>query len=220
MSRNLIRISLNKETNTFYLEYGQSSLPGLTEQQKTEKAKLEEELMGFQDFTVAEDLDNEKRQELIVKKKRLEDLKQREIEPRIDWIPVLGKDVESLFLVTSADRLIYIENLPQFLIDKIIGPNPITINVTAQSQPSQPGQLQPTPPGKIQQIMNILSEADPKWNEVVELIETDKTAIILKPKGFIGEGWTPINEALKKMYGDVWDSKGKGDKNAHWRIPR
>jgi hypothetical protein len=235
MPSDLIRITLDKQVGRFIIEYGKRFLPGLTTLQAEEMQGLEEELMEFQDFTLAEELNNKRRSELLEKKKRYEELQAISEQEHINWTPVAAELIQSVFLILDSDRQpIYVENLPSELIDKLLQPQ-IILNFARElidkvfasagspspEKISEPrAQSAPGISANLRRVHEVLdSVASVNWRALPIDVHEEGNVVFLKPRRFIKPDWTPLNNALQAAFGDqIWVSKGRGDKNAHWRI--
>lgn len=229
MPSKLVRIVLDMTSNQFIVEYGERRIPGLTPAQQEEMKQLNEELMEFSDFATAEELDSEKRQQLMEKKKRLAKLAEMEVEEHFEWYPIEHHLIESLFIVVSPNlRHTYVENLPPNLIEKLLQPQ-ITLNFgTGQGAISVPSATEAPPPddsGGLQshtpnelRVIEVIAQDTPKWPDFVAIKEEKPNVVFVRPHTFLKDDWTPINRALRAAFGDCWKSKGRGDASAHWEI--
>jgi len=228
MPSNLVRITLDKKATSFTVEYGDRQQPGLTAGEEEEFEQLNEELMEYSDFTVAEELEDEARQQLMEKKKRLEELAEKKIREHIDWYPIEEDLVESLLIVCGPEiRHTYVENLPSYLLDRILDPK-FTLNISypPQGEPMRPSEKdegsshpQTGLDGRTAnelKVIKVVSSANPSWNDYVSVKEEDGV-VYVRPHKFLGDIWGPINTALKESFGDTWKSKGTGDKQACWQ---
>lgn len=232
MPSNLVRITLDKKTASFTVEYGDRQQPGLTAGEEEEFEQLNEELIEYSDFTVAEKLEDEARQQLMEKKKRLEELAEKKIREHIDWYPIEEDLIETLLIVCGPEtRHTYVENLPSYLLDRILDPK-FTLNISypPQGEPMRPtpekdeGPSHPRADGHLEgvtanelKVIKVVSSANPNWTDYVSIKEEDGV-VYVRPHKYLDDAWGPINVALKQAYGDTWKSRGKGDKQAHWRI--
>ena len=237
MPSNLVRVTIDKETNGFTVEYGEETLPGLTDLEEIEFKQLNEDLIEYSDFTEAENLEDEERKQLMEKKKRLEELVEKRVREHVNWYPIEGGLIESLLIILSPRvRHTYVENLPEELLDKIMDPS-ITLNVSTGPPWVEGASRFPVGPPKHEEketpaddvgalegvttkelkIIEVLASAKANWTEYVS-VEEKEGVVYVRPHKFLGDVWGPINAALKKAYGDPWKSKGSGDREAHWEI--
>ncbi len=229
MPSKLVRVVLDLTGNHFIVEYGERQIPGLTPAQQKEMKQLNEELIEFSDFTLAEKLEDEEQQALMAKKKRLVELTEMEKMEHFEWYPVEQHLIESLFIVVSPKlRHTYVENLPPMLIEKLLNPQ-ITLNFgTGQSPISSTSAVEVSPPpddaGALQgrtprelRVIGVIAQDTPRWPEFVA-IEEEAGVVFVRPHDFLGDDWAPINRALKVFGINCWKSKGKGDASAHWEI--
>ena len=231
MPSNLVRVTIDKKSVSFTVEYGDKRQPGLTELEEKEFKQLNEDLIEYSDFTSAEDLEDEERQQLMSKKKRLEELTEKRTQEHVDWGTVDASLIETLLIVCNPDvRHTYVENLPAELIRKLFEPQ-MTFNfgtpghTVAIPQPIPPeketpadavGALEGVTPNELK-VIQVLVTANANWSEYVSVKEKDGI-VYVRPHKFLAETWGPINAALKTAYLDPWKSEGKGDKNAHWAV--
>lgn len=224
MPSELVRLTLDKESNKLIVEYGARHQPGLEEAEWEEKQALEQELMEYQDFTTAENLDDEKRQKLMEKKQRYEKLQAKEKEMHVIWVPVEAKLIESVLLIYEPETLpVYIENLPSQMLKKLMEPQ-LTLNLGPLEKGILGAPSFPTGPNKImgqtrmRKVLDVLNTVSATWADWIDVTEEGGT-VYVRPRKFGKENWPPINEALKAAFGkDIWKSKGKGDRQAHWEI--
>lgn len=255
MRNELVRITLEEGTE-FTVEYGKKQLPGLTPEEEKEVEQLNKELIEYSDFTAAEALEDEARQQLMEKKKRLEELAEKKKQEHVDWYPI--EDIETLLIICRpTHRHTYVENLPVDLIKKLTEPQmtfhfgdwkpdlqfslpcPLIEQCTSRVRGSKCGsiahkdceefirmtkaraRIQDDPGAlegrtqKEQDVIYVVSGANSSWDDYVT-IEEKNGIVFITPKKFLGQIWGPINTALKESYGDIWISKGTGDKDAHW----
>ncbi len=233
MPSKLVRIVLDLTSNNFIVEYGERRIPGLTKAQQKELDHLNEELIGYSDFTAAENLDSEKRQQLMEKKRRLTELAEKEVLEHFEWYPVEQHLIESLLIVVSPNQLhVYVENLPPNLMEKILEPQ-ITLNFGMGQEPAPVPSVteeQPIPPQdnlgilknrtpKELRVIGVIAQDTPEWIDFVTVKEEQPDMIFVRPHRFLKDDWAPINRALRAAFGpDCWKSEGKGDSEAHWRI--
>lgn len=217
----LVRITIDQENFGPIVEYGAAHAPGLTEQEQTELNALNLVLGGYEDFTAAEQLLEKDRQELMEKKRRFEVLQDKAGREHIEWI--LADDVTSILLLTKQSHLpVYVENLPDFMLDKLFSSN-LNIQQATITFGARGAQIDETPSEEVetlkQHVMRALATGRNNWADLVELEEQPDGSVRINPKKFLEEDWNPINTALRNVFGDVWKSKGPGDKNVHWLIP-
>lgn len=228
MPKQLIRLTIDQGApGGFIVEYGGRSKPGLSAKQKKEYDKLNAVLMEYQEFSTAEQLQEEDRQKIMEQKKRFEELSRIAEEERITWTPVDPKEVMSILLILKPSHLpTYVENLPNDLMDKLFSANlniqqaSIILGGGGAPLPTKPvtKAAGPLVDSSIAKVIPTLQQADENWAEVVD-VYLQGNIIIIKPKKFLKERWTPLNVALRQTYGDCWKSKGKADKDAHWEVP-
>jgi len=232
MPSKLVRVTIDKETNGFTVEYGEETLPGLTDLEEIEFKQLNEDLIEYSDFTEAENLEDEERKQLMEKKKRLEELVEKRIREHVNWYPIEENLVETLLIICSPQmRHTYVENLPLSLLERLFEPQ-MTFNFGNLRDtvdvpiPIPPEEEKETPIEDVAglegvtanelKVIKVLASAKPNWIDYVSVKEEDGV-VYVRPHKFLGDVWGPINAALKKAYGDPWKSKGSGDKNAHWQ---
>lgn len=228
MPSKLVRIVLDLAGNHFIVEYGERQIPGLTPAQQEEMNQLNEELIEFSDFTLAETLEDEEQRALMAKKKRLMELTEMETVEHFEWYPIEAHLIQSLLIVVQPRMLhTYVENLPANLLDKILKPQ-ITLNFgTGQSPISStnaevsppaddPGALQGHTP-KERRVIGVIAQNTPRWTEFVSIEEEEPGTVFVRPHDFLGDDWIPINRSLKAFGINCWKSKGKGDSSAHWQ---
>lgn len=229
MPSKLVRIVLDKTSNQFIVEYGERRTPGLTQPQQKEMDQLNKELIGYSDFTLAEELGSEERQQLMEKKRRLTELAEMEVREHFEWYPIEKELIESLLIVVRPGYLhVYVENLPDSLLDKILEPQ-ITLNVSTgppwvedavpthpkEDPVDEPGALEGRTPNELA-VIGVMLPNTPKWHDYVK-VEEIEGIVHVTPHKFLGDDWRPINRALRAVFGqDVWKSKGQGDSGAHW----
>jgi len=236
MPSQLVRIVLDIASNNFIVEYGERRVAGLTQSQQNEMKQLNEDLMEFSDFALAENLEDEQRQELMEKKKRFEELAEKEVMEHIEWYPLEQHLIETLLIVVSPRlRHTYVENIPPKLLDRIMDPQ-ITLNITGQpistlpsvSQPEQEAEVivpRDNDMGALQAhtqaelaVIRVIAPDMPEWADLLTVKE-EGDSVFIRPNAFLAERWNPINRALREVYGECWKSTGKGDKSAHWEVP-
>jgi len=242
MPSKLVRIVLDMTSNNFIVEYGERRRPGLKETEQEELSKLGQELHGFSDFTLAENLSDAERQEMMKKRKRFEELSMKETEEHFEWYPIEPHLIESLLVVVEPNmRHTYVENLPSNLISKIMDPQKIIVNVGKEEEypeniPLEFSQVHADVSGlteekeiddledspllsltpKERKVIVIIAQDTPNWQDLVTIKEVAPGIVQIKPKSFLKDAWKPINRALREAFGDCWKSKGAGDKDAHW----
>ena len=230
MPSNLVRVTIDKKSVSFTVEYGDKRQPGLTKSEEKEFKQLNEDLIEYSDFTSAEDLEDEERKQLMSKKKRLEELTEMKTQEYVDWGTVDEDLIETLLIVCAPrTRHTYVENLPPYLLDRFLDPN-FTLNINTLQQ----GEPEATPLKKDEgpthpragldgvttnelKVIQVLITAKSNWSDYVSVKEEDGI-VYVRPHKFLGDVWGPINAALKKAYGDPWKSGGTGDKSAHWEV--
>ncbi len=244
MSSNLIRIVLDMGSTNFSVEYGERRVAGLTQAQQKERAILIEALEGFSDFSTAEKLDDEDRKGLMISKERLEKLNEMEEMGHVDWHPLEVHPIQSLLIVVQQGMPhTYVENLPAYLLDRIMDPKGnVIINVgspglTPLEQPSLDiaktledhglppelaegvGALQSHTEAELAVIKAIAPDT-PGWAGLLTVREMpERRLVFVRPNKFLGDFWKPINRALQEFFGECWYSEGTGDRDAHWEIP-
>lgn len=230
--KGMVRITLLGEANQFIIEDGIETDAGITVGESGEIERLEKELaeVEFSDFATAEQLTDATRSDQIMKKRRLEELKKKRDEPTIEWIP---RDVEPsslLLIVDPACPIDYLEDVPQWLLQKIKSNNIIVevakprgaVEIYSHTQEEPVDRVPRQDTGRLQanslvaDITALLSEIDSGWDNIID-VKTEKDIIKVMPKKFLGTEWAPFNEAIKEEYGDVWVTQGK---TSHWRIPK
>lgn len=239
MPSQLVRIVLDIASNNFIVEYGERRVAGLTQSQQNEMKQLNEDLMEFSDFALAENLEDEQRQELMEKKKRFEELAEKEVMEHIEWYPIEAHLIHSLLVVVQQNMFhTYVENLPSYLLDRILDPKGnVTINIgsevkksegtfitpedekTEKKWPEEPdvGALQAHTQAELT-VIRVIAPDMPGWADLLTVKE-EGNSVFIRPNAFLAERWNPINRALREVYGECWKSTGKGDKSAHWRVP-
>lgn len=240
MPSQLVRIVLDMASNNFIVEYGERRVAGLTQAQQKEMKQLNEDLIEFSDFTLAEQLGDEERQALMVKKKRFEELAEKETMEHFEWYPVEQHLINSLLIVVSPQMShTYVENIPGYLLDRIMDPKGnVVINIGAPSDGTVPpldvgktleehglppelaedvGALQSHTQAELTVIRTIAPDM-PGWADLLTVKE-EGDSVFIRPNAFLAERWNPINRALREVYGECWKSTGKGDKSAHWQVP-
>jgi hypothetical protein len=228
MPSNLVRVTIDKKKMGFTVEYGDKRQPGLTELEEKEFKQLNEDLIEYSDFTSAESLEDEERQQLMEKKKRLEELTEKKTQEHVDWGIVDEDLIETLLIVCGPEtRHTYVENLPPYLLDRILDPK-FTLNINAPQGVPEATPLKdegPTHPRAGLEgvttnelaVIQVLITAKTNWVDYVSVKE-ENGIVYVRPHKFLGDIWGPINAALKKAYGDPWKSGGAGDKQAHWEV--
>lgn len=223
--RELVRVTMDRDSLNFIVEYGSRQKAGLSAEESDEYKKLNDELLGYSDFAAAEERLEDDRQGLMEKKRRFEELRDKAEIAHVEWVPEDPKNIESLFILLRPDNLpTYIENLPGFMLDKLISPNlniqmaTITFGPDFPPPPGNMGALEVGTPLK-QTVLQVLATARSDWAKLVEVFDLPDGSVKVKPRKFLEEAWTPINNMFRERFGDVWKSKGKGDKEAHWLIP-
>lgn len=241
MPSQLVRIVLDMASNNFIVEYGERRVAGLTQAQQEEMKELDADLIEFSDFTLAEQLGDEERQALMVKKKRFEELAEKETMEHFEWYPVEQHLINSLLIVVQQNMFhTYVENLPSYLLDRILDPKGnVTINVSS-GLPAEPFNLEDNlkkhgieqeakvpvdDVGALQAhtqaestVIRVIAPDMPEWADLLTVKE-EGNSVFIRPNAFLAERWNPINRALREVYGECWKSTGKGDKSAHWQVP-
>uniref|UniRef100_A0A6M3M0Z9 Uncharacterized protein n=1 Tax=viral metagenome TaxID=1070528 RepID=A0A6M3M0Z9_9ZZZZ len=233
MPSNLVRITLDKKKTDFTVEYGESHLPGLTSEEEKELEQLNEDLLEYSDFTIAEKLQDEDRQKLMAKKKRLEELTEKKVREYVTWLPIEANLIDTLLIICNPMmRHTYVENLPPELLKKLFEPQmslnlmPFPVDDAGSLQripkvekPESEPEETPLQGRSVKEVevIRVVASAKASWGEYVS-IKQENGSIIVTPHKFLGDDWGPINLALKKAYGDVWKSMGSGDKSAHWKV--
>ena len=241
MPSKLVRVTLDMAGNHFIVEYGERRAAGLTQAQQEERDQLNEDLIEFSDFTLAEDLEDEERKGLMVKKKRLEELSEMEEMEHIEWYPLEDHLINSLLVVVSPRQIhTYVENIPAYLLDRILDPKGnVTINVGAGAPQPWPEALTKEEREEIAEkhgleipdmgglesrtdaertVITIIAQDTPQWVDIVTIRE-ERGIVFVRPNKFLKDLWNPINVALREIYGECWKSDGRGDKDAHWECP-
>ena len=244
MPSKLVRVTLDMAGNHFIVEYGERRAAGLTQAQQEERDQLNEDLIEFSDFTLAEDLEDEERKGLMVKKKRLEELSEMEEMEHIEWYPLEDHLINSLLVVVSPRQIhTYVENIPAYLLDRILDPKGnVTINVGAGAPQPWPEALTkeereeiaekhgleiPEDRGDLKSlsaaelaVIKTIAQDTPNWADLVTVREMpERRLVFVRPNKFLKDLWRPINVALRELYGECWKSEGTGDKDAHWEVP-
>jgi len=218
---NFVRITIDKTSPNFVMEKGTLHPPGLTPEEDKELRELTEELKEFKDFATAEDLENGERRDLLTKRRRQMELRGKQTEDRMEWIQI---PTDSLLAVCRPNRIpTVVENMPEWLFEKIME-NEQTVNISIATEVAQEtgqeklSEFHPSPDDAIKKVVNILNDLEltDNWSQLVSVNDHGNGRVTIKPKGFLQEDWSPINNALKKRFGDCWKSQGKGDKDAHW----
>ena len=237
----LVRVTLDKNTLPFTVEYGEEAPPGLTPTQLAEKDFLENLLKDYSDFATAEASDEEERLDQTANKKRLEQLKEIEASPHIVW--VVQEDVQTVAVLLAPELVpVYFENAPQALLESMLE-RPIIVNNSTVA----PGQTQPettpmvmesegpqaalpdTPKGMIIWILERHQET--LINEKEEAITWDKFNFnIVKENpeypgwtilttGWLGDAWSKLRDAFDAELGGkenvIWVSDNR---DSHWRL--
>ncbi len=237
MPPKLVRITLDLHELTYVktLEYGQLVEGELTEDQTKELQELQEVLMGFSDFASADSLSDEKRKELMEKKRRYEDLKDLE-EDRIIWGEQDTMGLHTLLvMVRQRHRSIYVENVPDELLVKMLDPN-LTVHITGQPVTTEePAAVIPAAAARAPDNVVLVSEVingiaikpamsankDLPWvatkvNEGYHgLVYVSKDSpqgqqslagvVYAWPVKYLKDDWEPVNLALKGIFGDKLD---------------
>ena len=243
MPSNLIRIVLDIAGNHVIVEYGKRYAPGLTQAQQEERVILIEALEGFSDFSTAEKLNDEDRKGLMISKERLVKLNEMEEVAHIEWHPLEEHLIQSLLIVVQQNmRHTYVENLPAYLLDRILDPKGnVIINVGGQTPLEQPAldlaavveahglppEILPEDLGALQShteaelaVIKAIAQDTPGWADLLTVTERpERRLVFVRPNKFLGPKWKPINRALQELYGECWYSEGRGDADAHWEVP-
>jgi len=235
----LIRLTLNKLHPTpFLVEYGFKR--ELTPEEEDELEILHQELLEYSDFTTAQEIQDEKRQELMKKKQHLDELEAiKKGELDIIWKP--QTDVSTILLMIRPEYVnIYVENLPGELFDKLLLDTHIHLNVTQALQPIQQ-EIDPknipkpqTTHGLDPQILEVIarinsidgmsSEGLP-WIDLVSITlenpapgqQTLTNTVYVMPVKFLKKDWPAINTKIKEAYSNRQEWI-RADKESHWRI--
>jgi hypothetical protein len=244
-----LRITLNFDANDVKIEYVNHVAPGLRPEELKELDALTHELKekNFTDFSKAELFQPEEREDLMVKKKRLEKLREWQSVAREEFVE--AQPVKSLFILYRPDQPIdCVSNMPAWMIDKLTQ-NQVLINVTpangvqyvAQPTQTQTPTTQPIPQPQVnplrsgtpneQKVIAVLAAAKGPWValgqdpiardafDLVDVKEEQPNMVFIRPKKFLKENWAPINQAIKDVWGEqCWKSQGRGDKEAHWLV--
>ena len=122
------------------LEYGEVVDRTITEEELEELDTLDGELMAYSDFATADALEDEKRRELMKKKKRYEELKAIEHgKSTVEWKEEDLDVLSTLLVMMRPGRpAIYVENIPPELLEKMLDPN-LTVNITGAPPIQTPG---------------------------------------------------------------------------------
>ncbi len=240
MPSKLIRVLLDLASNHFIVEYGERRAAGLTQAQQEERVILIEALEGFSDFSTAEKLDDEDRKGLMISKERLVKLNEMEEIEHVDWYPLEEHLIQSLLIVVQQGMPhTYVENLPPYLLDKILDPKGnVIINVGSLEQAplglaavvekhELPPDILPEDVSVVQShteaelaVIKIIAQDTPGWADLLTVREMpERRLVFIRPNKFLGDLWKPINRALKEIYDECWISEGTGDRDAHWEIP-
>lgn len=241
MPSKLVRVVLDMAGNHFSVEYGERRAAGLTQAQQKERAILIEALEGFSDFSTAEKLGDEDRKGLMISKERLEKLNELEKMDHIDWFPIDQHLINSLLIVVSPQQIhTYVENMPAYLLSRILDPK-YTLTIvgattndggqggittpedekTEKGWPEEPdlGDLKSLSAAEIV-VIKIIAQDTRNWADLLTVREMpERKLVFVRPNKFLGPLWPPINRALKELYGECWYSEGSGDKDAHWELP-
>lgn len=226
---NLVRITFEKRgPSTLIVEYGEWIAREITLEEKAEMEKLNTELIEFSDFSTASELADAKRQELMIKKKRLEELEEkRDGAPELIWKQREIDGQTTVLLIYRRDQLpIYVEDLPGELIDKLLDSH-IHLNIT-QGSPMAPQPQVPAPPiadSKLTEVQRAIDTIDKKsndgapWLQLVEISmenpapgqKTLTGTVYIMPVKFLKGDWDLINVKLKEAFGDKlnWTRAGK-----------
>jgi len=242
MVSDLVRVTIDKRSPIFTVEHGTETPPGgLTKEEKKEKKELLKELQSYEDFTTAEKADDDKRRQQTEKKKRLEQLKQYEVEPRIQWVDVSDKVLTIALLSSSSDSLpVYFENAPQTLLENMLKRPEIIININngANKPIIAPGQTEEeveptpdTPQGKITWILEHHNLETDKgepftWKNFGCNLFTEnpvpdrplEEGWIILTTGWLGSSWGKVRDAFDAELGKenvIWVS---ANKESHWRL--
>jgi len=238
----LVRLTIDKFANTLTVEHGVEVAPGLTIKEQGELIALQKELseQNYSDFATAEEISSSARKDMMAKKQRVEELKESQDRPRVDWVK--QSVPKSIFLVYQLGEAIeLIEGMPQWLIDKVRYPTIIEIkgggvdveafkqiiDNTTISKPAEPDyeykeqaeeQVTVVQGHTRNESIVIKAMIDGKvnnWYDFVDVSSKDGLVIVM-PKKFLERDWAPINVALKAEFGDHWIKDGK---QSRWEIP-
>jgi len=236
---NLIRITFEKrDPSTLIVEYGEWVVKEITPEERAEMEVLSAELIEFSDFSTASELADDARQDLMIKKKRLEELEAwRDGVPELVW---KGKEIDgqtTILLIHRRDQVpIYVEDLPGELIDKLLDSH-IHLNImqgspmAGQASPPTPAPSGPVIDTRIAEITKTIdsiteetSEGVP-WRQLVDISlqnpapgqETLTGTVYILPVKYLKKDWDPINIKLKEVYGDrlMWTRAGK---QSYWSV--
>lgn len=238
-----IRIAINRFQPDHIVEYGEWVTRTLTPEEQEELDALNEELLEYSDFTTAAELEDEKMQEIMGKRKRLEELEAlRTGEPRLKWKVQDPHEVVSVLLLVRPNHLpVYIEGLTNEMVEKLLEPQ-LTLNIGpgGGAQPL-PSQVQ-TPPGDdirfseikaaIGSIEGVPTGPDLRgktWLDIVVISKENPAVgkeagqttlnemIYVMPVKYLQDDWGPINDRLKEIFGDRTDWHRAG-KTSHWTV--
>lgn len=231
--KNLVRITFDRVTglDDLKVEYGEIYYRKLTGEEEKELKTLEEHLANFKDFQTAEKLRDDQHKGVLEKKRRLEELKQLPTTPQLEWKTVSPDLINSIFLLIEQDMIpTYVENIPEFIYKKIFHDKPeININVNSPSAPAgeKEEEKQTLARNRVESAFyEIQSTLSSDWKELVTITVKQgeheryrgKDAYWIKPNAWLQEDYGPIDDMVKKELGGVWQSKGRGDKDAHWEV--
>ena len=135
MPPNLIRVTFDRhDPGSLNVEYGRTSLIPLEE---LEMQRLAAELKEYSSFTATEKASPAKMRELEVKKKRYDELERISNGADTVWETQPISAVESVLLIITPDaRTVYVENIPEELIQKMLMDQPVIVNVTQGPAPA------------------------------------------------------------------------------------
>lgn len=237
-----IRIAINRFQPRHIVEYGEWITRTLTPEEQEELDALNEELLEYSEFTTAGELEDEKMQQIMEKRKRLEELEAlRTGEPQLVWNVQEPHEVQSILLLVRPNHLpVYVEGLTNEMVEKILEPS-LTLNIGSGPGVQPPPQVQ-TPPGGDVRFSEIKAaigsiEGAPKgvdlkgktWLELVEITKENPAAgkeagqttldemVYVMPVKYLQDDWGPINDRLKVIFGDRTDWHRAG-KTSHWTV--
>jgi len=224
----MTRITIREGEQFPLIEYGRIFFRDLTKAEEEELKTLREHLANFSEFNTANKLQDGQLDGVMAKKKRLEILEQLPSEPQIEWMNA-DPQPESLLLVCRPDQKIsYVENMPEYLFEALFKQE-INVKVETQAYPVQmhPEAQTDFSQNKVEKALYELqsekkegkSVLSADWKELVE-IEEKEDFYWIKPKIWLNEDYKPLDDTMQGKLGGKWVSKGKGDKNIHWEVPK
>ena len=234
--KNLVRITFDRLSGfkDLQVEYGKVFYRELTPEEKEEMKTLEEHLANFKDFQTAEKLQDDQHKAVLEKKRRLEELKQLPTEPQLEWEMADPQLIDSVFLLIRPQFLTeYAENIPQFLLDRMMKDEEQVVNININSTAAAPAPKKkeeaekPLAKNRVEaELYKIQDKLSEDWESLVTVDvrkgENEryegKDTYWIKPITWLQEDYKPIDDMVKGELGGLWQSKGKGDKDAHWEI--